>query len=93
MAARVLSKEVVGATFSVYTEDEVRRLSVKALHNPTTFDAFNLPNAECVVTRHACTSARKRARARTCVFLTRAGSSPPPPPPFQRPLRPRNGPD
>lgn len=50
MSARVLRQEIVGASFSVYTSDEIRRISVKRLTNPNTFDSFNQPNAECVNT-------------------------------------------
>jgi hypothetical protein len=48
MSARVLRQDIVGASFSVYSAEEIRGLSVKRITNPNTFDAFNQPNAECV---------------------------------------------
>ncbi len=41
MASRFLTEAVVGTSFRFYTDDEVRRLSVKRVTNPVTFDAFN----------------------------------------------------
>jgi hypothetical protein len=34
MASRLLTQTVVGTSFSFYTDDEVRRLSIKAITNP-----------------------------------------------------------
>jgi DNA-directed RNA polymerase beta' subunit len=46
MAARLLTQQVVGTSFAFYTDDEIRRISVKRVTNPQTFDAFNHPAAE-----------------------------------------------
>lgn len=43
MAARLLTQQVVGVSFAFYTDEEIRKLSVKAITNPQTFDANNLP--------------------------------------------------
>lgn len=43
MALRLLTQQVVGTSFSFYTEDEIRALSVKQITNPQTFDTFNRP--------------------------------------------------
>lgn len=42
-ASRILTQQVVGTTFAFYTDDEIRRLSVKKLTNPMTFDNFGRP--------------------------------------------------
>ena len=42
-ALRLLTQQVVGTSFSFYTEDEIRALSVKQITNPQTFDTFNRP--------------------------------------------------
>lgn len=39
----VVSREVASVQFSVYSDDEVRRLSVKQITNPVLFDNLNHP--------------------------------------------------
>ena len=48
MATRLLTHQVVGTTFAFYEDDEIRRLSVKKITNPQTFDTFNHPTARYV---------------------------------------------
>lgn len=48
MAARLLSREVTGASFSVYSDDDIRRLSVKRITNPVTFTSLNHAASEFV---------------------------------------------
>lgn len=43
MATRLLNNCIVGTSFSFFTDEEVRRLSVKRVTNPMTFDAHNHP--------------------------------------------------
>lgn len=38
---RFLTQQVVGTSFSFYTDEEIRRISVKRITNPQTFDSFN----------------------------------------------------
>lgn len=40
MASRLLTTDVVGSGFAFYTDEEVRRMSVKQVTNPQTFDSF-----------------------------------------------------
>eukprot|EP00729_Bicosta_minor_P021889 gene21889-6495_t len=35
--------KVCGVSFSAYTEDEIRNLSIKTLHNPDSFDMMGHP--------------------------------------------------
>jgi DNA-directed RNA polymerase I subunit RPA1 len=46
MAVRFLTEQVVGTSFRFYTDDEVRKLSVRRVTNPVTFDTFNRPTPE-----------------------------------------------
>ncbi len=43
MAVRFLTEQVVGTSFRFYNDDEIRRMSVKRVTNPITFDSFNHP--------------------------------------------------
>jgi DNA-directed RNA polymerase I subunit RPA1 len=43
MAFRLFTQQVVGTSFAFFSEEEVRRLSVKRITNPQTFDTFNRP--------------------------------------------------
>ena len=45
MSSRLLTHTVTGASFAFYSEEEIRRLSVKRITNPNPFDAFNHPSA------------------------------------------------
>lgn len=40
-AVGLLTQQVVGASFGFYSDAEVRKLSVKQIVNPLTFDEFN----------------------------------------------------
>lgn len=42
-SARAIGEVIDGVSFSFYTPDDVRRLSVKALTNPVTFDELQHP--------------------------------------------------
>jgi hypothetical protein len=48
-ASRYLTQQVVGTSFRFYTEEEVRRISVKRVTNPVTFDSFNHATERCVI--------------------------------------------
>jgi DNA-directed RNA polymerase beta' subunit len=43
MESGAVSAEVVGVSFGVYTEEEIRKLSVKEITNPTTFTVLGQP--------------------------------------------------
>ena len=45
MAARFLTHHVGGTSFSFYTDEEVRRVSVRRVSSAVTFDAFGHPTA------------------------------------------------
>jgi DNA-directed RNA polymerase I subunit RPA1 len=45
---RLLTSSIVGAGFSFYSDDEIRRMSVKRLTNPQTFDSFGHPTPDGV---------------------------------------------
>jgi DNA-directed RNA polymerase I subunit RPA1 len=40
----ILPFEIVGAAFGFYTADEIRKISVKRIWNPQTYDHLNAPN-------------------------------------------------
>jgi DNA-directed RNA polymerase I subunit RPA1 len=46
MAARILTQQVVGTSFAFYTDEEIKRLSVKRVTNPVTFDTYAHPTTE-----------------------------------------------
>jgi hypothetical protein len=48
MAARLLSREVTGASFSVFSDDDIRRLSVKRITNPVTYTSLQHASPEFV---------------------------------------------
>ncbi|KAI9293532.1 beta and beta-prime subunits of DNA dependent RNA-polymerase [Neoconidiobolus thromboides FSU 785] len=39
-----ISSEVAGVNFSIYTPEEIRKISVKPIYDPKTFDIYNNPN-------------------------------------------------
>jgi hypothetical protein len=45
MASRLQTLQVVGASFAFYTDEEIKRVSVVAITNPSTFDSHNLATA------------------------------------------------
>ena len=45
MSQRFLTETVIGTSFSFFTDDEVRRMSVCRITNPVTFDQFNHPTS------------------------------------------------
>lgn len=43
--SRAVGHEITGVAFSFVTSEEARKISVKAINNPTTFDPItNIPN-------------------------------------------------
>ncbi len=46
MTSRFLTEQIIGTSFRFYTDDEIRKISVKRITNPTTFDTFNHPTDE-----------------------------------------------
>jgi hypothetical protein len=71
-ASRYLTQQVVGTSFRFYTEEEVRRISVKRVTNPVTFDSFNHATERCVIV----VVPNTRSRAPSLVHA-RARSPPP----------------
>lgn len=53
MASRLLTRAVEGCSFAFFTDDEIRKISVKRITNPNTFDAFNHPTPGCVPYVHS----------------------------------------
>lgn len=51
MAVRLLTHSIVGTSFQFFSDDEIRRLSVKQVTNPQTFDTFGKPVAGGVYDR------------------------------------------
>lgn len=40
---RPIASSIAGVDFNVYTDEEIKRLSVKRIHNTPTLDSFNNP--------------------------------------------------
>ena len=43
MASRILTDQVTGTSFHFYSDDEIRRLSVRRITNAMTYDSFGRP--------------------------------------------------